>query len=132
MMALEATWLLTQDADPGGTTLVDSHNDFNELTHLAMLWMVRHSWLTGTRFTFNCYRHWEQLIIRHPGDVPFILLIREWFTQVEPLSIVLYGITLVPLVEEPRDATPILVPPFYDNDTAFYWSVRCGKAQLTF
>ena len=76
--------------------------------------------------------YWLQLLLRQPSDATAIILIREGVTQGDPLSIVLYGITLVPLVEEPRDATPILVPPFYDNDTAFYWSVRCGKAQLTF
>ena len=28
---------LTQDADPSGTTLLDAHNRFNELSRLAML-----------------------------------------------------------------------------------------------
>ena len=43
---------------------------------------------------------------------------------------VLYGITLAPLVEELRDADPALLSPFYANDVAFYrltW--RCA-AQL--
>ena len=32
---------------------------------------------------------------------------------------VLYGITLVPLVEELRDADPPLLSPFYTNDATF-------------
>ena len=35
--ALGALEFLTQDAEPSGTTLVDSRNGFNELSRLAML-----------------------------------------------------------------------------------------------
>ena len=44
LLALEATGLLTQDADPGGKTLVDSHNGFNDLSRLEMFCMVRNRW----------------------------------------------------------------------------------------
>ena len=53
MLALEATGILTQDAEPGGTTLVDACNGFNELSCMEMLWTVRHRWLTGAKFAFN-------------------------------------------------------------------------------
>ena len=33
---------LTQYAEPSGTTLVDAHNGFNELSRLEMVWTVRH------------------------------------------------------------------------------------------
>ena len=72
---LEATELLTQDADPGVTTLVDARNGFNELIRLAMLWTVRPLCPAWARFTFNCYRHWAQLLIRQPGNAPVILLV---------------------------------------------------------
>ena len=65
--ALEALELLTQDADPSGTTLVDSRNGFNELSRLEMLWTVRHRWPAGARFAFNCYKHWAQLLLHQPG-----------------------------------------------------------------
>ena len=52
-MALEATGILTRDVGPGGTTLVDACNGFNDLIRLAMLWTVRHLWLVGVRFAFN-------------------------------------------------------------------------------
>ena len=55
--ALGSLYFLTQDADPSGTTLVDAHNGFNELSRLAMLWNVRNYWPAGARFAFNCYRH---------------------------------------------------------------------------
>ena len=118
-MVLEATGLLTQDAEPGGKTIVDSCNGFNELIRLEMLWTVRHRWPEGTRFAFNCYRHWAQLLLRQPGNVTVILLSREGVTQGDPLSMFLYGITLLPLTEELRDADTTLLLPFYTNDAAF-------------
>ena len=39
--------LLTQDAEPSRTTLVDAHNGFNNLSRLEMLWTVRHRWPQG-------------------------------------------------------------------------------------
>ena len=51
--ALGALEFLTQEAESSGTTLVDAHNGFNELSRLAMLWTVRHRWPTGARFAFN-------------------------------------------------------------------------------
>ena len=51
--ALGALEFLTQDAEPSGTTLVDSRNGFNEMIRLAILWTVRHCCLEGARFAFN-------------------------------------------------------------------------------
>ena len=74
--ALEALELLTQEAEPSGTTLVDARNGFNELSRLAMLWTVRHRWPAGARFAFNCYKHWAQLLLRQPGELPVTILSR--------------------------------------------------------
>ena len=52
-VALVALELLTQDADPSETMLVDARNGFNELSRLAMLWTVRYRWPAGARFAFN-------------------------------------------------------------------------------
>ena len=73
-MALEATGILTQDNEPGGTTLVDACNGFNELSRLEILWTVRHLWPARERFVFNFYRHWGQLLLSQPGDALVILL----------------------------------------------------------
>ena len=97
LQALRALELLTQEAYQSGTTLVDAHNRFNEMSRLAMLWTVRHRLLAEARFAFNCYKHWEQLLLRQPGELPVTILSREGVTQGDPLSMVLYGITLVPL-----------------------------------
>ena len=49
---------------------------------------------------------------------------REGVTQGDPLSMVLYGITLVFLVEDLIAAGPGLLSPFYADDVAFYGSAR--------
>ena len=95
--ALEDPEFLTQDAEPSGTTLVDARNGFNDLSRLAMLWAVQHRWPARARFAFNCYKHWAQLLLRQPGEPPVTILSREGVTQGDPLSMVLYRITLVPL-----------------------------------
>ena len=92
VIALEAIGLLTQDAEPGGTTLVDAHNIFHELIRLEILWMVCLHWPAEARFAFNCYRHGAQSLLYQPGNTLVILLIQEGVTQGDPLLIVLYGI----------------------------------------
>ena len=71
-----------------------------------------------------------QILLRHPGDVPVILQILEGVTEGDPLSMVLYGITLVPLEEDLSDADPTLLSPFYADYADFDGSVRRNAAQL--
>ena len=66
VLDLESTGLLTQEADPVGTTLVDARNGFNDLICLTMLWTVCHRWPEGARFSFNCYNHWAQITLHQP------------------------------------------------------------------
>ena len=94
-----------------------------------MLWTVHHRWLAGARFAFNCYKHWSQLLLRQTGEFPVTILSSEGVTQGDPLSMVLYGITLAPLAEELRAADPGLLSPFYANDAAFNGLAR-QSAQL--
>ena len=83
-MSLEATYLLTQEAKPIRTTLVDACNGFNELSRLEMMWNIQHFWLVGERFSFNCYKHWEKLLLRQLVEPPVTLMIREGVTQCDP------------------------------------------------
>ena len=73
----------------------------------------------GGRFALNCYKHWEQLLLRQPGDPASKILSGEGVTQGDHLLMVLYRITLIPLAEELRLADPGLLSPFYADDGAF-------------
>ena len=73
---------------------------------------------------FNFYRHWAQLILRQPWEPLVTIMILEGVTQGDRLSMVLYGITLVPLDKELRAADLRLQSPFYADDAAFDGSAR--------
>ena len=107
--ALGPLEFLTQEAEPSGTTLVDACNGFNELSCLAMLCTVQHRWSAGARFAFNYYRHWAQILFRQTGEPSLTILSREGVTQGDPISMVLYGITLDPLAKEVL-SLPLLTP----------------------
>ena len=128
--ALGAIEFLIRDAELSRTTLVDACNGFNEMSCLEMLWTVRYRWPAGARSAFNCYRHWAQLLILHLEEPPVTILSREGVTQGDPLSVVLYGITLIPLVKELRAADPGLLSLFYVDDAAFDGSERCSSQLL--
>ena len=51
-------------------------------------------------------------------------------TQGDPLSMVMYGITLLPLEEDLREADLTLLSLFYADDAAFDGSARRSAAQL--
>ena len=51
-----------------------------------MFWYVRHEWPSASQFNFNCYRHWETLLVRDTGDGSgHFLHINEALTQGDPL-----------------------------------------------
>ena len=63
------------------------------------------------------------------GGAPVTILIREGVTHGDSLSVLLYGITLVPLAEKLRAADPGLISPFYADDAVFNCLAR-QSAQL--
>ena len=115
---MESTGLLTQKSDTGGTILVDARNGFNELVYMELLWTVWHHWTVGARFMLIHYKHWAHNLFRHMGSPPVKILSQEGVNQGYPLSMVLYGITLVTLAEEIQASHPGLLNPLYADDTA--------------
>ena len=63
------------------------------------------------------------------GEPPVKILSQEEVTQGDPLSMFLYGITLIPLAKEFKVADPGILSPFYANDSAFDGSAQ-QSAQL--
>ena len=89
-----------------------------------MLWTVRNRWPDGARFSFNCYRHSSQLILRRNGEPCETLLSKEGVTQGDPLAMTLYGITLLPLIESLRKDVPEVLQPWYADDAAMVGKVE--------
>ena len=65
------------------------------------------------------FRNWAQHLLQQPGEMPVTILSQEGVTQGDPLSMVLYRITLVPLAEESIAADSWLLSPFHADDAAF-------------
>ena len=66
-----------------------------------MLWDVRHEWPGGAQFTFNYYRHWATLVVRHAADGSgHFLHSKEGVTQGGLLAMIAYGIGVLPLIRD--------------------------------
>ena len=64
-----------------------------------MLRAVRYEWLSGARFTYNCYLHWATLVVRNIEDGSgHFLHSKEGVTQGDPLATIAYGIGVLPLI----------------------------------
>ena len=63
LLSLEAVGILTQEAETCGTMLVGSCNMLNDLSHLVILCIVQHHWPAWSRFSFNCYKYWTQILL---------------------------------------------------------------------
>ena len=64
MHAVRILWQQHAQEEDWGFLLIDACNMFTEENCTAMLWEVQYEWHSGTRFAFNCYRHWATLVIR--------------------------------------------------------------------
>ena len=95
--ALGATGFLTQEAEPIRTIIVDACNRFNKLSYLEIIWTAHHCWLARARFEFNFYKYWVNFLLGQPGESPVVLVSHEEVTQGDPLYMVVYNTTLVPL-----------------------------------
>ena len=105
-------------------TLIEPRNVFNDISCLVMLWTVRHCWLSWLIFALNCYRHEAQLVVRRPAALCHILMIREGVTQGDPLSMVIYGLVLLPLAEAMHKEYPGVLQPWYAEDVAMWGPAR--------
>jgi len=113
------TTSVVESGQPYTTLLVDARNGFNELSCKVAMWTIRHQWPNGSRFAFNCYRHAAQLVIRRNGRPCSIILSQEGVTQGDPISMVIYGVALMPLTETVRAAQPDILQAWYADDSSF-------------
>ena len=91
-----------------------------------MLWTVAHRWPRASRFAFNCYRHFPQLVIRVPGDrTPKIILSKQGVTQGDPMAMPLYGISVAVLAEQVKRKFPSPMQVWYSDD---FSATASGKA----
>ena len=82
-----------------------------------MLWSVRHEWPSGVQFTFNCFCHWAMMVVRDIGDWSVHFLhSKDGVTQGDPLAMIAYGIGVLLLIQELREAHPRVTQTWYADD----------------
>ena len=79
-------------SDGWGFLLLDA---FNLVSRVTALWNARILWPRCSRFLFNTYRGFAVLLLRDSGE---FLYSREGVTQGDPLSMLLYAVAMMPLV----------------------------------
>ena len=115
--AMRVLWEEHKQEEDWVFLLIDARNAFNEDNRTAMLWDIRHKWPSGVQFTFNCYCHWGTLVVRDTEDGSGHFLHRkEGVTQGDPLAMIAYGISILPLIRELRGAHPRVTQPWYADD----------------
>ena len=72
-----------------------------------------------------------QLLLLRPGEDPVTILSMEGVTQGDPLSMVLYELTLLPPEEEICAAAPNMLAPFYTDDSTFNALVERSASIMT-
>ncbi len=94
-----------------------AQNAFNELDHNMMLYVVCHLWPAGARFTFNCYQY-QAVIHLHDAiaGIAHTLLSKTGVTQGDPIAMLLYSITVLPLIRRLRELFSDLLHIWYAND----------------
>jgi hypothetical protein len=114
--AMNHMWELHSMEEEWGFLLIDASNAFNEQNRTQMLWTVRHEWPSGTKFTFNCYKHWGTLVVRSNNGTGVFLFGREGITQGDPLSMFAYGVGILPLIRVLKEEFPEVEQPWYADD----------------
>ena len=110
--AMRTIWESMKEEEEIGFLLIDARNAFNKDNQTNMLWTVRHICPTGARFTFNCYQHHSMLYLKLADGQEFEI-IHSWegVTQGNPLAMIAYGISLLPMIRILRKEFPDVFQP---------------------
>ena len=82
-----------------------------------MIWAFQNEWSSRTQFTLNFYCHWATLVVRNMeyGSCHFLHR-KEGLTQGHLLSMIAYGIGVLPLIRDLRDAHTSVIQPWYADE----------------
>ena len=84
------------EEDGWGVLMIDASNAFNSINRQAALWNVRVIWPSCSLFVFNTYRGWAPLVVTDSNEY---LYSKEGVTQRDPLSMFVYAVATLPLIE---------------------------------
>ncbi|MGL5814518.1 MAG: reverse transcriptase domain-containing protein, partial [Aeromonas sp.] len=110
-------WDTQSSHEQFGFLQIDAKNAFNELDRTMMLYVVRYLWPQGARYAFNCYKHWSPVLYLDPcNGTATTVLSATGVVQGCPASMILYSLTLVPLIKRLQLEFPKLLHLWYSDD----------------
>ena len=95
--------------------LVDASNAFNSLNRVALLWNVSILWPRCSRFVFNTYQGWATLVVRSSNEHLYSV---EGVTQGDPLSMFLYAVGTLPLIQSLKGSSSCVQVWYADDASA--------------
>ena len=116
IIAMRLLWAHHAQEVDYGLLLIDVCNVFNEDNWKAILWSVQFDSPSGTQFTFHCYRHWATMVVRNMYGSGHFLNRKEGVTKGDTLSIITYGIGILPLIRDLRTAHLHIMQRWYAGD----------------
>ena len=87
-----------------GVLMLDARNAFSSINRIVILWNVRILWPRASRFIFNTYRGWSQLIMKKCSTPLFSPEGIVQGRQGDPMSMFIYAIATLPLINELKDS----------------------------
>ena len=111
-------WEENNAEDSMGFLLIDAKNAFNEINRARMLYEVCFHWPKGALFVFNCYKHWSQMVLRNNNDQCYSLHSEEGVTQGDPLSMIVYGIATLPIIQKLKSLQLQALQIWYADDAS--------------
>ena len=100
-----------------GFLLIDVRNVFNEINRMVVLWVIRHEWLSGARFCFNCsYQHTAILVNHGAIGKSVIISSQEGVTQRDPLSMRCHGVGILLFIQTLKSQVPAAKQQYFADD----------------
>ena len=111
-------WTEMDEEERQGFLIIDTEISFNLLSCVNMLWTVRHLWPKGARFAFNLCCFISLLICQSNTGEHLQMQSKEGSIQGCPLSIFLYGIGVLQLIQKLKVLHPDVIQPWFADDAA--------------
>ena len=108
----------TDTLEKNGFLVIDVENVFNLMSRVNLLWTVLHLWPAGARFAFNYYCFVSLLLCRNSTGEPLKMLSKEGSIQGNPLSMLLYGIGILPLIRRLKERHIDCIQSWFAEDVA--------------
>ena len=83
------------------------------INQIGIICTVHHLWPSRARSVLNFYRQWSLLVLRNRNEMASFMNSREGVTQGGPLSMVAYGIDVLPLIKNLKSEFPDITQTCY-------------------